>query len=84
MRLTNKLLKNEKSGQEFAARECLNNQHKDNCVVLEAIDTEYHYPREYVLNLVGDEGNLKIQRDLYDAEYPHNRRVVVNEDIEAQ
>lgn len=83
MRITGKLLKNTDTGKEFAARECLNNRHKDNCLILEAVDTEYHHPRDYVENLVGDDGNLKVMRELHDKEYPHNRRMIVNDEIDA-
>lgn len=80
-RLAGKLLRNTKTGKEFACRECFNTDFDDDTLVLESIDIEYYYPRAYVLGLVGDDGNLEIVRDLHNKHYPFIRRRVVEKSV---
>lgn len=83
MRVTGKLLRETESGKEFGCRECLNTSHADNCVVLEAVDTEYHQRHQDVQDRVNG-GELEVVRELHNNEYPRTPRVIVSEDVRGQ
>lgn len=77
MRVTGKLLKNTETGKEFACRESVQTDIPDDAVLLQSIDIEYIYPRDYVQRMVGDGGRLEVVRDLHNKEYPFQRRRII-------